>query len=75
MKRLIIASSFALAGFAVSGVPVMALEMHKATLEVGKKKEKNRSYFVVKMDGKMYAMVPLDSFDKLIQAVENGSLY
>lgn len=75
MKQLIIASSFALAGLAVSGVPAMAQEMHKATVEVGKKKEKNRSYFVVKMDGKMYAMMPIDAFDQILQAVENGSSY
>ena len=70
MKKVFVASAFLLAALAVSGAPAMAQKMHKATVEIGMKKANNGQYYVVKMNGKMYGMIPLSSLEKLYSAID-----
>lgn len=72
MKSLIFASSFLLMSIVGSTIPASSqgTKMHKATVEVGMKKTKNASYYVVKMNGKMYGMVPLSQLEKIYAVID-----
>lgn len=73
MKNLIIAAALVLSGFFATAVPATAqgVKMHKETVEVGTKRTKSGSYYVVKMGGKMYGMVPLTQLERLYAIIDD----
>ncbi len=69
MKKSMIAIALAVSALTASVVHVTAqqknIPMKQTTLEVGQYTQGKNTYYIAKMDGKMYGMVPLSELEKL----------